>query len=46
MQEEAKLVIAEQLDGQKHEFLIFNNQTVGEGGFGVVKKAIQNDKPQ
>ena len=36
MQEEAKLVVAEQLDGHKHEFLIFNNQLVGEGGFGVV----------
>ena len=46
MQEEAKLVVAEQLDGHKHEFLIFNNQLVGEGGFGVVKKAIRNDRPQ
>lgn len=25
---------------------MFSNQIVGEGGFGVVKKAIRNDKPQ
>ncbi len=45
MQEEAKLVVAEQFDQQKLEFIIFNNQVVGEGGFGIVKKAIRNDKP-
>lgn len=45
MQEEAKLIVAEQFDHQKLEFLIFNNQIVGEGGFGIVKKAIRNDKP-
>lgn len=45
MQEEAKLIVAEQLDRQKLEFLIFTNQIVGEGGFGIVKKAIRNDKP-
>ena len=46
MQEEAKLiVVAEQFDRQKLEFLIFTNQIVGEGGFGIVKKAIRNDKP-
>ena len=46
MQEEVKLIVAEQLDGQKQEFLIFNNQVVGEGGFGIVKKAVRNDRPQ
>lgn len=45
MQEEAKLIVAEQFDRQKLEFLIFTNQIVGEGGFGIVKKAIRNDKP-
>ena len=45
MQEEAKLIVAEQFDRQKLEFIILNNQIVGEGGFGVVKKAIRNDKP-
>jgi hypothetical protein len=43
--DEVKLIVAESLEGEKHEFLIFINQKVGEGGFGVVKKAIQSDKP-
>ncbi len=45
MQEEAKLIVAEQFDHQKLQFIIFTNQIVGEGGFGIVKKAIRNDKP-
>ena len=45
MQEEAKLVVAEQFDRQKLEFIIYNNIIFGTGGFGTVKKAIRNDKP-
>jgi hypothetical protein len=47
MQEEVKLVTAEQSNNQKIQFLIFmrDEQKLGEGGFGVVRKAIQNDKP-
>ena len=45
MQEDAKLIVAEQFDGPKIEFIVFVNQIVGEGGFGGVKKAIRNDKP-
>ena len=35
MQEDAKLIVAEQFDGPKIEFIVFVNQIVGEGGFGV-----------
>lgn len=45
MQEEAKLIVAEQYDKQKIQFIIYNNVVFGEGGFGVVKKAIRNDRP-
>ena len=45
MQEQAKLIVAQQYDKQKIEFIIYNNIVFGTGGFGVVKKAIRNDRP-
>jgi len=38
------LIVAEQKDKQKIEFLIFEKQIVGKGMSGEVKKAIRNDK--
>lgn len=40
MEEEVKLVAAQSLDGQQQDYFIFKNVKLGEGGFGVVKKAV------
>ena len=39
MEEEVKLVVAHSLDGEEQQFYIFENVKLGEGGFGIVKKA-------
>lgn len=35
-----KLVVAQSLEGENEEYLIFKNVNLGEGGYGVVKKAV------
>jgi serine/threonine protein kinase len=36
-------VVAQTLDGEEQQFYIFNNVVLGEGGYGVVKKAVTKD---
>jgi hypothetical protein len=40
-------VVAQEIEGEEQEYFIFKNIKLGEGGFGVVKKAIAaKDKSQ
>lgn len=39
------MIVSDDKMGGVHQFIIFNQQEIGRGAFGVVKRAIETENP-
>lgn len=43
MEQGVKLLVGTSLEGTDHEFFIYLDSKLGEGGFGVVRRAVERN---